>query len=637
MEVIIAKHAGFCFGVKKAMNDTLKASEKHKSIYTYGPLIHNKQAIDKLKEDGVRPVEKVDEAKDSTLIIRSHGVALDVYKEANDYNIELIDCTCPFVRKVQNIAKEYCENGYAIVIIGNAKHPEVIGIKGWCDNKVYVIDSKEHIKDIPFVDKMCVVAQTTITHSLWEDITNNLKDKTNELKTFNTICAATTKRQLHCAEVAKEVEAMIVIGGYHSSNTQKLYKISKEHCNKCYHIETVAELPMNEIRNLNKIGITAGASTPDWIIKEAIEKMSDIQQEKNDMMSMMEEIEKSLTMPRRGSVVKGTVVQVTKDEVVVNIGYKADAIITRSELSSDSSINPQDVIKEGQEIEVCVIKSDDGEGNVVASKRRVDAQKHWEELEKLFEDKATIEIKVKEVVNGGVVGLYKDVRGFIPASQIALRFVNDLSEFVGKTLSVKIIDFNQEKKRVVLSHKVILQKEKEEKETKIWANIEKDKVVKGIVKRMANFGAFVDIGGIDGLVHISDISWGRVNNPKDVLKEEQEVEVKILDFDKEKGKISLGIKQLTPQPWDVADEKYQVGDLVEGRVVRMVDFGAFIEVQPGLDGLVHISQISDKHISKPSEILEVGQCVKAKILELDKDKKRMSLSIKDAEGTSIEE
>ncbi|MCT4594709.1 MAG: bifunctional 4-hydroxy-3-methylbut-2-enyl diphosphate reductase/30S ribosomal protein S1 [Anaeromicrobium sp.] len=637
MKIEVAKNAGFCFGVKKAMNETLAAAKKYDSIYTYGPLIHNNQVIDKLENEGIKAIEALEEVKNSTLIIRSHGIPLKVYERAKDLHIEIIDCTCPFVRKVQKIAKEYGEKGYNVVIIGNSKHPEVIGIKGWCKGNVYVVESNKDLDVIPNCDKICVVAQTTITRELWNNITNELKNKTNELEMFNTICAATKERQMHCAELAKNVDAMIVIGGYHSSNTQKLYKISKEYCKKSYHIETADELPIKDLKDLNRIGITAGASTPDWIIKEAIEKMSDIQQEQNDMMSMMEEIEKSLVMPRRGTIVKGTVVQVTEGEVVVNIGYKSDGVIPRSELAGDSSVDPRTIIKEGEELEVCVLKSDDGEGNVLLSKKRVDAEKHWKEIEKIFEDKETIVVKVSQVVKGGVIALYKELRGFIPASQLSLRFVKDLDKYVGQELSVKVIEFKLDKKKLVLSHRIILEAEREERENKVWENIQKEKVVQGTVKRLAAFGAFVDIGGIDGLVHISDISWGRVNDPKDVLKEEDKVEVKILDFDREKGKVSLGIKQLLPQPWEVADEKYEVGEVVEGKVVRLVDFGAFVEVEPGLDGLVHISQICEKHISKADEVLKIGETVKAKILELDKEKKRMSLSIKDAQETSVEE
>ncbi|MBF8984491.1 bifunctional 4-hydroxy-3-methylbut-2-enyl diphosphate reductase/30S ribosomal protein S1 [Lutibacter sp. B2] len=640
MKIYIAQNAGFCFGVKEAINKAkIAASEKGtKEILTYGPLIHNNQVIENLKSIGVFAVDTIEEAKNHTMIIRSHGVPLFIYEEACQNNIEIIDATCPFVRKVQKIAKEYSDKGYTIIIIGNHKHPEVIGIKGWCNNKTYIIENEKDIEEVEKCDKICVVAQTTITFELWEQITERLKEKADTIKTFNTICIATKERQNHCEKIAKKVDAMIVIGGYHSSNTQKLVQISKKYCKQTYHIETASELPITQMKNLKTIGITAGASTPDWIIKEAITKMNDIQHENNDMMSMMEEIEKSLVAPRRGDTVKGEVIHVTDKEIMVNIGYKTDGIIPLGEISNNASVNPHDIVKEGDEIEVYILKTDDGDGNILLSKKRIASTKDWEVLEKISKDNDILEVKVTQIVKGGVIAVYNDIRGFIPASQLSTRFVSNLEEFVGKQMKVQVIDLDPTKRKAVFSHKVIMAEENKEKKSKLWASIEKDTIIEGEVKRITDFGIFVDIGGMDGLVHISDLSWGRVKHPSDVAKIGDKLQVKVIDLNKEKERVSLGLKQCVQEPWSVVDEKHAVGELINGKVVRLVDFGAFVEIEPGIDGLVHISQISDKHIAKASEVLHVGQQVAVKILELDKKTKRISLSIKEAiENENVEE
>jgi 4-hydroxy-3-methylbut-2-enyl diphosphate reductase len=632
LKIIIADNAGFCFGVKKAMNKTINAigNTNSKKIYTYGPLIHNNQVINKLEGMGVSSVENLKDAKDNTLIIRSHGVPLNIYDLAKEYNIQITDATCPFVRKVQKTAKEYYDQGYTIVIIGNPKHPEVIGINGWCNNNAYIVQNAEDVDKINHWDKMCVVAQTTITLELWNSVVGRLHKRAILLEKVNTICTATKERQKACKNVAKEVDAMIVIGGYHSSNTQKLVQIGKKYCENTYHIETADELPIENLKNLNKIGVTAGASTPDWIIKEAIEKMNNMEHENSEMMKMMEEIENSLTVPRRGNTVSGTVIHVTDKEIMVNIGYKSDGIIPKNEISNDPLVNPHDIAKEGDAIEAYVLRTDDGEGNILLSKKRVDAEKDWESLEEVKNENATIKVKVLQVVKGGVIAVYKEITGFIPASQLSTSYVNDLQEYVGKELHVKIIDLDFRKKKVVFSRRVVKKEENEIKRRLLWESIEKGKIIEGEVKRLADFGAFVDIGGMDGLVHISDLSWGRVNHPKEVVNIGDKLKVVVLDFDKEKNRISLGLKQMQPEPWQNIEEKYNVGDIVDGKVVKLVDFGAFVELEPGVDGLVHISQISDRHIAKPSEEVHMGQKVTVKILDLNKENKRISLSMKEA-------
>ncbi|MCC5909880.1 MAG: 30S ribosomal protein S1 [Clostridiaceae bacterium] len=347
----------------------------------------------------------------------------------------------------------------------------------------------------------------------------------------------------------------------------------------------------------------------------------------NEMENLMEEIEKSMVQLHRGDIVTGKVINVTDNEIIVNVGYKADGIIPRTEISNDTSINPREIVQKDDEIKVYVVKVDDGEGNVLLSKKKVDAEKGWQDLEKINETESLLEAKVTDMVKGGVVAVARGIRCFIPASQLSNRYVDDLSTFVGKTFNTRIIEFDPKRNKVVLSRKKVLQEEQKEKKNEIFADLQKGQQLKGEVKQITNFGAFIDIGGVDGLAHISELSWGRVNHPSEVLETGDIVKVEVLDFDKSSGKISLSIKNTQSQPWKNIEENYKIGDVIIGRVVKLVDFGAFVEIEPGLDGLVHISQISDKHITKPSEELTVDQKVNVKILDINKEEKRLSLSI----------
>lgn len=630
MKIIIADYSGFCFGVENAIDTSLKETERKDSdIYSLGPLIHNNQVIDLLNDKGINIIGDIEEVKNKKVIIRSHGVPFEIYEKAKENNIEIVDCTCPFVRKIQEKVKEFYEKGYTIIIVGNPNHPEVIGIKGWCNNKAYVIETEEDVNKVKESSKMCIVAQTTITNEKFEKLSKLAAQKGKEVEIFNTICNATKLRQESCAKVAKQVDAMIVIGGYHSSNTQKLVQISKKYCSKTYHIETADELPMDEIKNLKTVGVTAGASTPEWLIKEVVNKM---EKDTNKMNEMMEAIENSMVQLHKGDIIKGKVITVTEDEVMVNIGYKSDGIIKRDELSNDVTIKPKDIVKPGDEIEVYVLKMDDGEGNVVLSKKRVDNIKGWEQLEEIFNKQDIVRGKVIEAVKGGVICIIKDIRGFIPASQLSTRYVEDLNAYLNKELDVKIIEFNKKRNRVILSSKIVEKEEKERKKNELLNSLQEGQKLKGVVKRLTNFGVFVDIGGIDGLIHISDLSWGRVSHPSEIVKENDNVEVVVLEVDKEAERISLGLKQLIAHPWENVKEKYNIGDVVEGKVTRLVDFGAFVELEPGLEGLVHISQISNEHIAKPSDKLKEGEMVRVKILDIQEEERRISLSIKELEG-----
>ena len=626
MEIILADRAGFCFGVKRAVEMTEKElTNTNENIFSLGPLIHNPQAVKEFEEKGLKTIDEINGLNNSKVVIRSHGVSKAVVDKMKEQNIDIIDSTCPYVKSVHKKVEEFQKQGYNIVIVGDENHPEIIGINGWCNNEAFIINSEMEALNLPKMDKVCVVSQTTNTQEKFEALSEIVKEKGEEVKIFNTICNATNQRQESCKEVAMKVDAMIVIGGYHSSNTRKLADISKKYCEHVYHIETKDELPLDELKRFNKIGITAGASTPDWIIKEVIEIMDNINNNE-----MMEAIESSFTRIHRGDVVKGKVIFITENEVMVNINYKSDGIITRDELSNDPDVKPKDLFNQGDEIDVYVVKLDDGEGNVVLSTKRVEEFKNWDIIENFYNEKERVECKVLNVVKGGLSVLVNGINGFMPASQISLNYVSDLNPYKGKTLIAKIIDFDKSKRRVILSRKEVEREELNNKRKELWASLEVDQVREGTVQRLTDFGAFVDLGGVDGLIHISDLSWNRIKHPSEVVTEGQIVNVKVLSFDKEKNRISLGLKQTIEEPWVAFSNNVNIGDIVEGTVVNLLDFGAFVRLKEGVDGLLHVSQISKEHVNKPSDVLNIGDKIKVKVIDINGEDKKISLSLKEA-------
>jgi len=630
VEIIIADNAGFCFGVKRAVDITnTELLNSNNNIYSLGPLIHNSQAVKIFEEKGLKTIDEIEEIENGRVIIRSHGVSKSIIDKINDMNLDIIDSTCPYVKSVHKRVEEYQNQGYNIVIIGDPSHPEIIGINGWCKNQAFIVNSLEEARKLPKMDKICVVSQTTNTQEKFETLSEMIKEKGNEIEVFNTICNATNLRQESCKEVSSKVDAMIIIGGYHSSNTNKLVEISKKYCKNVYHIETSKELPLQVLSKFNKIGITAGASTPDWIIKEVVETMDNI-----NSNEMMEAIENSFTKIHRGDVLKGKVIYVTNNEVMVNINYKSDGIINREELSNDPDVKPKDLYKVGDEIDVYVVKLDDGEGNVVLSAKRVNDFKNLDTVEKIFNDKERVECKVLNNIKGGLSVIVNGVNGFMPASQVSINFVSDLSVYKGKVLIAKVIDFDREKKRVILSRKEVEREELNNRKKELWATLEVDQMVEGIVQRLTDFGAFVDLGGVDGLIHISDLSWNRVKHPSNVVKEGQKVLVKVLALDKEKGRISLGLKQTVEEPWTAFSKNVSVGDIVEGTVVNLLDFGAFVRLKEGVDGLLHVSQISKEHINKPADVLKVGEKINIKVIDINEEEKKISLSLKEVKETN---
>ena len=636
MKVIIAENAGFCFGVKRAVEMTSKElNTPEKDIYSLGPLIHNEQAVKKLEDEGLKTIDSIDNITDGKVIIRAHGVTKTMVNNIDAKKLCIVDTTCPYVKSVHKRVEDFQKQGYNIVIIGDSMHPEVIGINGWCNDNAFIVNSEEEAINLPKMDKIYIVSQTTNTKSKFDKLSTIIKENNEEVEIFNTICNATTVRQESCKEVAGKVEAMVVIGGYHSSNTNKLVEVSKKYCNHVYHIEMTKELPLQELSKFNTIGITAGASTPDWIIKEVVETVKNINN--NEMNNeMMEAIENSFTRIHRGEVLKGEVLFVTNNEVMVNINYKSDGIITRDELSNDPDIKPKDLYKVGDEIQVYVIKIDDGEGNVVLSSRRVEDSANLEAIEEAFNNETEIECKVLNSVKGGLAVLVNGVNAFMPASHVSVNFVSDLNEYKGKNLVAKVIDFDKDKKRIILSRKEIEKQELDLKRKELWDTLEVDSIVEGIVQRLTDFGAFVDLGGLDGLIHISDLSWNRVKHPSAVVKAGQNVKVKILSIDKEKNRISLGLKQTVEEPWIAFSNNVNIGDTVEGTVVNLMDFGAFVRLNEGVDGLLHVSQISNEHISKPSDALKIGDKIQVKVIDINGEEKKISLSTK-ADVETVEE
>ena len=627
MSIKLAKYAGFCFGVKRAMEIAVETAKKNnKKIYTIGPLIHNDQAVKYLEEKKIISADVSEIENGSTVIIRTHGIPKQLYDNLKDFNI--IDATCPFVKKIHKIVYENYSNGKQIIIVGNKNHPEVIGINGWCDNSAIIISSPDEISKINLNIPGCMVVQTTFSIDIWKKIKKIAKISCQSIDIFDTICNATEDRQLEAEKLSSQVETMIVIGGKHSSNTKKLVDICKRHCPDTYHIETASELP-NETWSDRNTGVTAGASTPEWIIKEVISKMSEEKtMEVTDEISFAEELEKSLVSLRTGDIVKGVVIGVTPTEVYVDLGTKADGIIPAGELSNDPSVLPEDIVKVGDELDVFVVKINDVEGTIKLSKKKLDIIAGQKRMENAVESKEILEGKITEAVNGGVIVISNGIRVFVPARQAASKYIQDLNTIVGTTVKFRLIEFNPRRRKVVGSIKSVSDEIAAKKLEEFWSEAEIGKEYLGTVKSLTNFGAFVDIGGIDGLIHISELSWGRVKHPSDVLKVGDTVRVYILALDKENNKVSLGYRKAEDNPWEIIKTKIAVGDVINVKIVRIKSFGAFAEIIPNIDGLIHISQIANKHIDTVSSVLKVGDQVDVKVTEIDFENKKISLSMK---------
>ena len=620
--VTVAKTAGFCFGVRRAVQMAEQACEDYGSIWALGDIIHNAHEVQRLAELGVHKAEQVADVPDGVpVLIRAHGVPETVIRQLEGKGCSIVDATCPFVGKIHRIAREESRSGRYLIIIGSRNHPEVVGIQGWCgDSAVYetpeelehalctVPENGQDLREIP----VSVVAQTTINR-----------------KIFDTICNATDERQAEARLLAGKSDIMIVIGDRKSSNTKRLYEISTSLCDRVLYIEDATGLTGNEVQGMEQpyIGITAGASTPAWIIKEVRNIMSDetrIETGSEDFAAMLEESFKTLNT---GDKVTGTVLQIAQTEVQVDLGVKHAAYIPQHELSDDPSFD-MNRIQPGDEIEAIVVRVNDAEGTVVLSKKRVDQMKGWESIEAAKEDKTVVEGKVSEENKGGVVASAFGVRVFIPASQTGIPKGQPLSQLVGTVARFRITEINRQRKRVVGSIRAVAQEERRAAAEKVWNEIEVGKEYTGTVKSLTSYGAFVDIGGVDGMIHISELSWGRIKHPSEVVNVGDTVNVYVIGLDRDNKKISLGYKRPEDNPWNVFSTNYEIDDVATVRILKFMPFGAFAEIIPGVDGLIHISQIADRRIAKPEEVLEIGQEVEAKIIDIDPEKKKVSLSIR---------
>ena len=623
MKVTVAASAGYCFGVRRA----IELAETHSPACSLGPLIHNADAVKELESAGIRTVSSLTEPQPgSRVIVRSHGIPRRDY----DYlasRFEVIDATCPNVKAIhQMVAKA---GDVPVIVVGQREHPEVEGIVGWAKGTSYVVGSPEEAARLPQMDRALVVSQTTAGVELFEAICQTLKTRIREPVIRSTICQATRERQAEARKLAAMSDVFLVVGDASSANTRRLSEIAGQYCPRTYLIEGAESLDHIYIGPEDNIGITAGASTPCRKYEEVVARMNDIETKVNSVdenitageADFASQFEKTMVQLRPGQTITGVVLGITEDEVSVNVGYKMDGLIQKSDLCDTD-------VKVGDEIEVEVVKVNDGEGNVILSQKNIINRKLWDEIVAKSENGEYVDAVGKEAVKGGLLCEVNGIRTFVPASQLAGRFVDKIDQFVGQEMKLKIIELDRSKKRIVASRKAALEEEAKARKAEAWAKLEKDAIVTGTVRRITDFGAFVDVGGVDGLVHVTNLSWGRVNHPSEVVKVGDEIEVKILDLDPEKDRISLSHKATMPRPWAVAEEKYPVGSVVEGKVVRITTFGAFVTLENGLDGLVHISQCATKRIEKVEDALTVGQNVRVKILEVDTEKKRISLSVR---------
>lgn len=626
MKVTIAEACGFCYGVRRAVD---MASQAETGTKTLGPIIHNPQVVARLSAQGVAPVDSLDEVGDGeTVLIRSHGVGPSVYEEASRRGIRVIDATCPHVKKAQQDAKKIVEEGKNLVIIGEKAHPEVISISQWGANRAIIIDREIGAEQIPFSESLGVVVQTTFSQEQFKRIAEILKTKTNDLDVHMTICTATQQRQNAAVELAGKVDAMIVVGGRNSANTGRLAQVCREQGCPTYHIETAAELDTAAFRGMNHIGITAGASTPDWIIQEVVDIMENLQAEGTEVMSeeLLDQYDYEEN-PKKGDVVKGTVISVNDDAAYVSIGTKAEAILPKKEIAVPAPEKASDVIHVGDELTVEIANNIKEEGSIVVSLVKMKKVEDWKEVRDAFENDQLVECVGKETNKAGLVVSIKSLRGFIPLSQGDVKFVKSLDNLVGQTFQVKVIDIDEHKNRLVLSRKAVLEAEREQKRAEALQNIEEGAVLEGTVVKIMPYGAFIDLGGVEGLLHISDISWKRVSSVDAVLQVGEKLNVLVQKFDQERNRISLSLKALQKNPWIAAIEKFEVGDVVKGEVKKLLPFGAILAINPELQGLLHVSELTEKRGAVVKDLVNIGDVMNVKIIGIDTDKKKISLSV----------
>lgn len=633
-KITVAKNAGFCFGVNRAVDMVYKAVEEGNKVVTLGPIIHNPDVVNDMKEKGVRVISSVSEAdKNETVVIRSHGVPRSIIDELEEKGFRYIDATCPFVARIHKIVREKSEEGYAILIAGDSSHPEVKGIVGNALNEPFVFNDFADLTEIfeknnNFIQKkVAIIAQTTYNNTLWGKCIEFIENNCEQPQIYNTICNATSDRQAEAAKLANESDMMIVIGGKESSNTTKLCEICGSYC-RCYHIENADELCGIDLSDSYSIGITAGASTPAYIIKEVQTLMSDNVKIMDEEFDFAKAVDESFKRIYTGNRVKGYITAVNDAEAIVDVGTKHTGYVPLSELTDNPALKPKDVVKVGDEVDLIVIKINDAEGIVTLSKKKVDAMVGFDKVIKAKENGDVLTGTVISVVKGGVIVTSEGARIFVPASQATLRRDDKLEELVNKEVQFKVIEVNEQRGRAVGSIKEVAKAQKNEAQAKFWESVNVGDTFKGQVKSVTDFGVFVDLGGIDGMVHRTELSWTRIKHPSDVCKVGDVLEVYIKDLDKEKNRISLGYRKAEDNPWEVFKAQYNVGDVVKATVVSVTPFGAFAQIIPGIDGLIHISQIANQRVDKVADLLSVGQEVEAKITEIDAESQRISISMR---------
>lgn len=690
MEIRVADNSGFCFGVKRAVSMAVKAAEQGR-VYSLGPLIHNPRETERLSPlvcvvDNLAGLP-VDERENNVprIVIRSHGVGPEIYEQAQQMGVEVIDATCPFVAKVQKAAKELYLDGYQVVIVGDHDHPEVIGIKSWTDDTAWVVADAAEAAALPDAGRIGVVAQTTQTQANFADVLAALQTRYSEVRFQNTICRATQQRQEAAAGLAAEVELMVVIGGKNSANTKKLLQICQDGGVAAVLIEGAAELSCDMFRGIQRVGVCAGASTPDWIIEEVVNFMTDnnVTEIKNEAAAqpvvkrnfaaemsfvpgmatkvptpvkpaekpvakaapskpakpveemneteLMEALYDKYSMPdlSKGSHVVGTVVQVKNGELWMDIGSKSLAVLPINQLINKEADNIRD-FKVGDKFEVAVLRGENRDGFTTISKRIVDHDRILNDVMAAAENDGKVMGKIVSVSDRGVI-MDVGVTGFVPLSHIDTDFVADPSEYIGKEMTAKVLRVDKAKNRFYFSTKAAKEEEMNARREALWESLEEGQVRRGTVVRLTSFGAFVDLGGQDALLHRSNISWSPDETLEKMVKVGDEVDVKVLSFDKEKGKIAVGMKQLQQNPWEAAAEAYPVGTVVKGRVQKIMGYGAFIDIAPGINGLVHISQVSDKFVKDINQQLQVGQEVEAVVISFEPERHRIGLSIRELE------
>ncbi len=646
-EITLAKKAGFCFGVDRAIKLIEKLAAEGRKVATLGPIIHNSQVIEDLESRGVRVVNSPSEVEDGAiLVLRTHGVTQDVLREVEESGCEYIDAVCPFVKKIHKIVLDNSSEDVVTLIAGDENHPEVKGIKSCAKGESYVIGNADEIDELlekhtSLSEKSLIfVAQTTFSIKEWQKSIKKIKLLCTNAKIFDTICSATEERQNEAALLSRSSDAMVIVGGRHSSNTRKLLSVCESNC-PAFLVETASELYGIPLGGYGSIGLTAGASTPAGIIKEVLETMSEIV---NDNKMIEEErvldsasaeefdfaaaLEESLNSMNSDQKVVGTVLSVSPTEIQVDIGRKQTGYIPYGEYSNDPNADPKAELKIGDTLNLIIMKTNDQEGVTMLSKKRYDAIAAWDEIVNAEGTDTILEGVVTEIVRGGVIVVANNARLFIPASLATASRNDKLEDLLNKTVKFKVIEVNKQRRRAVGSIRAVLKEERKANEEKFWAEVQEGEVRKGVVKSLMKFGAFVDIGGVDGMIHVSELSWNRIKDPSEVVSVGDEVEVTIKSLNPEKKQIALGYKKLEDNPWEIFKRDYAVGSEAEVEIANFTDFGAFAHIIPGIDGLIHISQIANKHVAKPADVLKIGEKVNVKITDIDEERKRVSLSIR---------